>query len=279
MEMPPARPAQDVVPPHPTLARYYAHDEDRSQFVQHLFDSAARDYDKIERGMAMGWGRWYRREALRRAGLAPGMRVLDVAIGTGLVAREAARLAGGPARIVGIDPSAGMLVEARRQLGVGGVLGVGEQLPVRDESADFLSLGYALRHLADLVVTFREFHRVLRPGGAVCVLELTKPRSRAGFVALRLYMQRIVPFMTRFRTRNAEAELLMRYFWDTIEACVPPQRILSALDEAGFEGAKRTLAIGLFSEYTARRPGRPGEPVRPLPLPDRDNFFVRRIKR
>ena len=221
--------------PHPTLVRYYGRDVDRPQFVRRLFDLSARDYDTIEGGMAMGTGRWYRREALRRAGLTAGMRVLDVAIGTGLMAREASRMVGDPRLVVGLDPSTGMLAEACRQLGVTGVLGVGEELPIRTASIDFVSLGYALRHLADLGVTFREFFRVLRPGGIVCVLELTKPASRLGFAALRFYMRRIVPVLTRLRTRNNEAEVLMRYFWDTVECCVPPGEILAALDDAGFD--------------------------------------------
>ncbi len=269
----------DALPPHPTLAQYYGLDADRPRFVRRLFDRAARDYDTIEGGMAMGTGRWYRREALRRAGLVAGMRVLDVAIGTGLVAREASRLAGDPRCVIGLDPSAGMLAEARRQLGVTGLLGVGEQLPIATASIDFVSMGYALRHLADLGVTFREFFRVLRPGGTVCVLELTRPPSRTGFAALRFYMRRIVPILTRLRTRNVEAELLMRYFWDTVESCVPPEKILAALDGAGFEDVQRTLAVGLFSEYTGRTPGPRQVPPGPPPKQDRDNFFVRRLVR
>jgi demethylmenaquinone methyltransferase/2-methoxy-6-polyprenyl-1,4-benzoquinol methylase len=268
-----------VLPPHPTLERYYERDADRPQFIRRLFDVAARDYDTIEGGMAMGTGRWYRREALRRAGLAPGMRVLDVAIGTGLVAREASRLAGDPHCVIGLDPSAGMLAEARRKLGVTGLLGIGERLPVRTASIDFVSMGYALRHLADLTVTFSEFLRVLRPGGIVCVLELTRPQGRMGFAFLRLYLRRIVPILTRLRTRNAEAELLMRYFWDTIENCVPPGKILTALDDAGFAEVRRLLAVGLFSEYTGRKAGPCQVPVGPSRKQDRDNFFVRRMAR
>jgi demethylmenaquinone methyltransferase/2-methoxy-6-polyprenyl-1,4-benzoquinol methylase len=264
------------VRPHRTLFGYYGRDEERPEFVRHLFDSAATDYDRIEGSMALGWGRWYRREAVVRAGLSEGMRVLDVAIGTGLVAREEVRVVGDPSRVTGLDPSAGMLGQARKHLGVRGVLGIGEQLPFRDGSFDFLSMGYALRHLSELTVALREFGRVLRPGGVLCVLELTRPENRFGYAALRFYLRRVVPRLTRLRTRNPEAELLMRYFWDTVEACIPPPRILAAMDEAGFVDARRTLVIGLFSEYTAFRPGPRSVPAR---KPERSNFFVRRFER
>jgi demethylmenaquinone methyltransferase/2-methoxy-6-polyprenyl-1,4-benzoquinol methylase len=208
------------------------------------------------------------------------MQVLDVAIGTGLVAREAVRLVGDPRRVVGLDPSTGMLVQARRQLRVHCVLGVGEQLPWRGGTFDLLSLGYALRHLSDLAVTFKEFARVLKPGATLCVLELTRPANRFGFAALRYYLRHVVPVFTRLRTRNAEAELLMRYFWDTIETCIPPELILAAMDEAGFVDVRRTVAIGMFSEYTGHTPG----PRRSLgqaakTKTERSNFFVRRMER
>jgi len=201
-----------------------------------------------------------------------------VAIGTGLVAREAARLAG-ERRVIGLDPSLGMLLEARRQLGVAGVLGLGEQLPIREGAFDFLSMGYALRHLADLKSAFKEFFRVLKPGGTVCVLELTRPTNRVGAGLIRFYLRRIVPILTRLRTRNAEAELLMRYFWDTIERCVPPALILEALEAAGFTEVTRVLSIGLFSEYTGRKPDGRDAVARPGRSESGGNFFVRTMER
>ena len=239
--------------PHPTLTPYYGEERNKPQFVRRLFDQSAASYDHIETMMAFGSGRWYRRQALMRAGLAGGARVLDVATGTGLVAREAVGVVGDPRLVVGLDPSPGMLREARRLLGIPATLGAGELLPWRDATFDFLSMGYALRHLADLTVTFREFARVLRPGGTVLVLELTKPKSRAQLAFLRVYLKWVVPALTRVTTRNRDASLLMRYFWETIDACVPPERIMSALAAAGFADVRRELVLGIFSEYTGRR--------------------------
>jgi demethylmenaquinone methyltransferase / 2-methoxy-6-polyprenyl-1,4-benzoquinol methylase len=241
--------------PHPVLADYYGEAPEREHFIQRLFDSTAPSYDRIERLIGFGSGPWYRHQALLRAGLTTGMNVLDVAVGTGLVAREAIAITGSPSLVKGLDPSPGMLGEARRLLHLPGILGLGEALPLRDGSVDFVSMGYALRHVEDLAITFREFLRVLRPGGSVCILELTRPPNRLGRGILRIYLKKVVPFFTRVFTRNRDAELLMRYFWETIQTCVPPERILAALDGAGFVHTRRTLALGLFSEYTARKPG------------------------
>ncbi len=235
--------------PHPPLPGFYGRAENKPAFVRELFDHTAGDYDRAERMLALGSGSWYRRLALARAGLRPGMQVLDVAMGTGLVAREAAALAGGLEHVIGLDPSGGMVREARRSLPVVAILGRGEQLPLRPESFDFLSMGYALRHVTDLDAVFREYFRVLRRGGRLCVLEISRPRSRAGLALLRLYMRGIVPWMTWLVTRNRETGRLMRYYWETTQACVPPEVILAALDRAGFRDVRRQTALGIFSQY------------------------------
>ena len=95
-----------------------------------------------------------------------------MAIGTGLVAREAAAILGGTGGVVGLDLSEGMLAEARRSLGVTLVQARAEALPFADASFDFVSMGYALRHVADLARLFAEYRRVLRPGGRLLVLEI-----------------------------------------------------------------------------------------------------------
>ncbi len=242
------------LPPHPELGRYYRGADGRRAFVRDIFDHTASDYDHVERMMALGTGRWYRRRALVRSGLAAGMRVLDVATGTGLVAREAVTIAGDASLVVGLDPSTGMLAQARRNLSIQVLMGFGEQLALADESVDFLTMGYALRHLSDLTVTFREFRRVLRPGGTVCILELTPPRGAVLRSLLRCYVRWVIPGLARVTRRNRETALLWEYFWDTMDACVPPDTVLSALADAGFEDLGRYVEIGLFSEYTGRRP-------------------------
>ena len=163
--------------PHSPLQAYYASEADRREWVRKLFDRTAGDYERMERLMALGSGSWYRRRALQRGGLRPGMSVVDVGVGTGLVAREAARIVGDGQLVIGVDPSSGMIANAKVPPGVRLMAGSAESVPVPPGSTDFLSMGYALRHISDLEAAFQEFSRVLRPGGRVCLLEITSPRG------------------------------------------------------------------------------------------------------
>jgi demethylmenaquinone methyltransferase/2-methoxy-6-polyprenyl-1,4-benzoquinol methylase len=182
------------------------------------------------------------------------MQVIDVGTGTGLVAREAARLVGPQGSVLGVDPSAAMLANARAVAGVRLAVGRAESIPAPDASADFLCLGYALRHISDLSVAFREFARVLRPGGRLCLLEITCPEGRWQRALLKTYMRTLLPWAARAFAQEHDTPLLMRYYWDTIEACIAPPLIVAALDAAGFVEVARRVELGIFSQYCARRP-------------------------
>jgi demethylmenaquinone methyltransferase/2-methoxy-6-polyprenyl-1,4-benzoquinol methylase len=250
MQTPQSPASEPVRSPHAMLPEYYATADARRGFISRTFDAAAGDYDRVDRLLAFGTGAWYRRQALLRAGLAPGMRMLDVAVGTGLVAKEAVRILGDPRAITGIDPSAGMM-GAGDLAGLALVRGRGETLPFASRAFDFLSLGFALRHLDDLAAVFREFRRVLRPGGRLLMLEITRPESALGKACLKGYMRGAVPLLSRLVARDPGTPRLYRYYWDTIEGCAPPARILATLAATGFTGADRFVQLGILSEYRA----------------------------
>jgi demethylmenaquinone methyltransferase/2-methoxy-6-polyprenyl-1,4-benzoquinol methylase len=249
--LPPA--SAPTVRPHPVLPAYFQDERDRRRRVRVWFDEAAGHYDWVSQGLSFGSGHWYRRKVLREAGVTAGTRVLDVACGTGVLAHAAQELAGTAGRTVGLDPSAGMLGQARFR-GVRHLCqGFAEALPYADESFDVLTMGYALRHVSDLVTTFREYRRVVRNGGKVLVLEITPPRSRVGTALLKAHMRYVVPLAARIGSRKRTVQEVFAYFWDTIETCVPPATILDAMREAGFTKAERRVELGIFSTYEAVR--------------------------
>jgi demethylmenaquinone methyltransferase/2-methoxy-6-polyprenyl-1,4-benzoquinol methylase len=239
-----------MLAPHPTLPQFYPDPQHKRAFVRDVFDHAAKDYNRIEWLMSLGSGSRYRNRALRNAGLKSNMRVLDVAIGTGLVAREEIAITGDPRLVIGLDPSAGMLEQCRKNLAISAVMGVAESLPFPDGHFDFVSMGYALRHVQDLAGVFAEYHRVLKPGARLCILEITRPMR--GIALLRFYMKRIVPLLSKL-AGGSSSQTLWRYYWDTIEACVEPAAVISALSGAGFKDVVREVELGIFSRYSATR--------------------------
>jgi demethylmenaquinone methyltransferase/2-methoxy-6-polyprenyl-1,4-benzoquinol methylase len=239
--------------PHPLLKRYYQDEADRRRQIGALFNRAACDYDWINQAISFGSGAWYRGQALLRAGLAPGMAVLDTGSGTGGVAAQAQGIVGEGGRVVALDPSLGMLSHATKRGVRRRVRGLAEALPFPSERFDLLSMGYALRHVVDLRTTFQEYRRVLKDGGKVLLLEITPPSSRLAHHVLGFYMGRIMPLVARFGRGGKSTRELMEYYWDTIESCVPPATILQALADAGFKDPVRHVEQGILSEYMAVR--------------------------
>jgi demethylmenaquinone methyltransferase / 2-methoxy-6-polyprenyl-1,4-benzoquinol methylase len=251
------------LPPHPVLPEFYEASRDRQEFLNALFDRTASWYRIVDKAIGFGLSIYHRRRSLRDAGLSPGMAVLDVACGSGLTTQGALRLVGPTGLVVGLDPSTGMLNEAKRGPSHHLVQGVGERLPFPDASFDFLSMGYALRHVSDLGVAFREFRRVLRPGGIVLLLEISRPRWAPFRSVTRFYIRTVLGVSVATATGNPDMRTLMRYWWDTIESCAPPEAILSALAEAGFVQCGVGERInGLLRSYRAVRPDLPRSPGR-----------------
>lgn len=242
------------LPPHPLLPRYYTDESTRRAYLNQSFDTSAQYYDGISRLMSFGTDGRYRRQTLSRAGLVAGMSVLDVGCGTGLSAGAARDLVGPHGYVVGLEPSRGMLGEALGHHRLhAGIRGIAEALPISDQQFDFLCMSYALRHVADLQRAFQEFQRVLKPGGILLIVEMTPPRASLSYGLLRFHLKYLVPLITRVWSGSRVAQDLCRYCWDTHDQCVRPETIVTALQAVGFHEVKRSVALGLFSEYTARK--------------------------
>ena len=222
-------------------------------FVRRLFDDTAPYYDTVNRIFSLGSGSWYRRRCLLRAGLQPGQTVLDVAIGTGLIAEAATRIVGAAGSVVGLDLSHAMLVQARRKLDIPLVQGTAESLPFADDSVDFVVMGYAIRHIADLQLCFEEFRRVLKPGGTLLLLEVSSPTRAIFKSTLAQYLGRAVPRLSQWATRQPKVRSLMNYHWETMKDCVSPGVILETMERSGFPQPACEGYFDLFRAYAGRK--------------------------
>lgn len=235
------------------LTAYFSNEDERRAVTRDLFDRAAPGYDRAEGLTALGSGAWYRRDVLRRNGLQTGMTLLDVAAGTGLVTVAGHELVGPAGRVLALDPSPGMLAELRKKVAVETIEAYAESIPLPDELVDFVSMGYALRHVGDLDRAFSEYLRVLRPGGRVCIMEISRPRGRLARALLRLHIGVVVPLLARLTRSQAVIGRLWEYYGATIEAAIEPERILDAMRRAGFADVNCSVTLGIFREYTGRK--------------------------
>jgi demethylmenaquinone methyltransferase/2-methoxy-6-polyprenyl-1,4-benzoquinol methylase len=215
--------------------------------VRGMFDRIAPVYDVMNRVMTAGLdGRW-RRLAAREV-VWPGDRVLDACCGTGDLAVEAERRGG---RVVGLDFSARMLERARRKSGtIEWLQGDALALPFADGEFDAVTVGFGVRNLADLEGGLREAKRVLRPGGRIAVLEITRPRGllRPFF---RLWFDVLVPIAGKVLPGgNAYT-----YLPASVRRFPGPEDLAALFAKAGFHDVRyRMLGGGSVALHVATTP-------------------------
>jgi demethylmenaquinone methyltransferase/2-methoxy-6-polyprenyl-1,4-benzoquinol methylase len=213
--------------------------------VRSMFDSIAPRYDLVNRVMTFGMDRGWRRRSVGTLELPAGSLVVDVACGTGDFCRD---LQSAGYRAVGIDLSAGMLLEARTDAPL--VQGDALKMPFPAGAADGITCGFALRNVEDIGELLLEFARVLRRGGRVALLEVAEPDSRVLRIGHSVYFRRIVPLIGGVLSdRNA-----YRYLPESTAYLPPRGRLLEILDEAGFDDARsRLVALGAAQIVTGTR--------------------------
>jgi demethylmenaquinone methyltransferase/2-methoxy-6-polyprenyl-1,4-benzoquinol methylase len=174
----------------------------RREHARSLFAGLPASYDRMGALLSFGQDPRWRRFMVSRMSVPAGGRVLDVATGTGMVAREVARRTG--ASIVGLDQSQEMLsagVGETRAAGLEGrvrfVLGDGQRLPFADATFDGLTFTYLLRYVEDPGATLRELARVVKPGGAVANLEFHVPPNPVWRSLWLVYTRAVMPAVGR----------------------------------------------------------------------------------
>lgn len=219
-------------------------------FVHRAFASIARRYVFANHVLSLGIDLLWRRRVARLVRDAGAGLVLDVATGSGDLARTVRDRVPG-ARVVGVDFCAPMLAEARKRGLDDLIVGDGLALPFADRTFDALTIGYGLRNMADWAAALREFARVLRPGGLLVVLDFSLPEAAWLRVPYRFYLHRVLPRIAGLLTGNREA---YAYLGDSIERFPSGSRMTALIEESGFEKSDwRPQSGGISSVYAARR--------------------------
>jgi demethylmenaquinone methyltransferase / 2-methoxy-6-polyprenyl-1,4-benzoquinol methylase len=228
-----------------------------------LFAGLDRRYDLLSATLSLGQDPRWRREMIARIDARPGDRVLDVATGTGLVARGLVERYG--CTVVGIDQSEDMLSGARRALASRPDLaarielrqGEAERLPFEDAEFDHLTFTYLLRYVDDPAATLRELARVVRPGGRIAALEFGLPDPLLWRPLWRLYTRLFLP--AAGRAFGAEWFEVGRFLGPSIEelyARWPLERQAELWREAGIDDVRvRRMSLGGGVVFSGVRDG------------------------
>jgi len=219
--------------------------EDKTRSVRAMFDVIADRYDTVNRVMTFRMDVGWRRRTIATLGLPPGAVVVDLACGTGDLARE---LAGRGIVAVGADLSYGMLAAA--PVPFPRVQTDGSAMPFPDASVDGLTCGFALRNFTDLAATLAETARIVRPGGRIALLEVAEPPNPVMRFGHGIYFGKVVPKIGALLS-DGDA---YRYLPRSVEYLPTPDELVQMVADAGFRDTKRTLLSGGISQLiTATR--------------------------
>ncbi len=244
--------------------------EAKARYVRAKFDEIARHYDLFNDLITQGQHRWWKRVLVRRLGLAPDARGLDLCCGTGDIAARCLPRLGPQGRLVAADFSRAMLAIARQRLARGGAGAQGAhgihgtaaplllcadamRLPFRTGSFDFITIGYGLRNVTDLAACLDELYRVLRPGGVLGSLDVGKVRNRWLRPLAEFYLFRIVP---RIGGLLQPGQDMFDYLPASTVDYPDQRRLAELLAEHGFRRVEvREYLCGASALHVARKPG------------------------
>jgi demethylmenaquinone methyltransferase/2-methoxy-6-polyprenyl-1,4-benzoquinol methylase len=221
--------------------------DEKASRVRGVFDSVAGNYDLMNDLMSGGLHRLWKRYTIDQAGARRGDTVLDLAGGTGDLARRFAGQIGGDGHIVLADINASMLQEGRRRLtdaGVAGNLSIAQvdaqALPFATDTFDIVTIAFGLRNVTDKAAALKSIHRVLKPGGKMLILEFSQP-VEALRPAYDLYSFKVLPALGKL---VAGDEGSYRYLAESIRMHPDQDTLVDMMSAAGFEQCRFHNLVG-----------------------------------
>lgn len=224
-----------------------------------MFDAIAPAYDFMNTMMTGGLHVHWRNKALKMAAArlpeAEPESALDVACGTGDVSFRLHELFP-ETYVTGLDLSAGMLKIANEKLSrmdqearehVSFIEGDSLNMPFADDTFDLLTVAYGVRNFERLEDGYREMRRVMKPGGVICVIELSEPANAPIKSMYRLYSRNVIPMVGRMVSHDTRA---YSYLPESIAACPQRGEMTAMMKRAGFrETSYKSLTLGVITIY------------------------------
>ena len=218
-----------------------------------MFDQIAKRYDLLNRVISLGLDQSWRTKlinALPKEG-----ELLDVATGTADVALAIAKR-NPSTRVVGLDPSVGMLDVGRLKIGkralherVSLEVGSALEMSYEDDRFEGSCVAFGVRNFPDRLQGLKEMRRVTKPGGPVAILELSEPRGGLFAPFARFHVHHVVPWMGAILSGNKE----YRYLQKSVAAFPPPEVFKGLMEEAGLVDIQvERMPFGVAHLYVGR---------------------------
>ncbi len=230
--------------------------EERADLVRQMFDRVSAKYDLNNALLSFGLDRYWLWRAKRTLNLAPDAQVVDLCCGTGAVTRT---LAGAvpQGKVVGVDFSDGMLAAAMNHAakpGLGEISYVRSDVlnvPEETHSFDAVTIAYGPRNIVDLPALWKEMRRLVKPGGQILSLELTRPRGIVGWFH-EMYLRFMVPAIGGIVSGDRQA---YAYLSTTIAGFLDPTELAQSMRDGGLEDVRVIpLSGGIVTIHHARTP-------------------------
>ena len=238
------------------MEKQHIHPIDKSQISQ-TFDGISGSYDIVNRLISFGFDRNWRTKLISYIPDDNGLRVLDLATGTGDVAIRAIKSKSNIASITGVDLSEKMMEIGKRKAEAAGV---GDKvvfekgdllcLPFGESSFDCVTMAFGLRNAADTAKCISEISRVLKGGGKALILEFSLPKNFLFRSAYLFYFKYILPIAAGAISGNMKA---YRYLTSTVVYFPSPEKIVAMMEESGLEVETFSLSFGIVTIYVATK--------------------------
>jgi len=231
--------------------------DDKADLVRGVFDSVASRYDIMNDLMSGGLHRLWKRHTIDQAGVRKGHVVLDLAGGTGDLARKFAQQVGTTGHVVLADINAAMLIQGRRRMVDGGAAGNtsiaqvdAQNLPFEDGTFDCITVAFGLRNITDKNAALQSMHRVLKPGGKLLILEFSKP-AEAIQPAYDFYSFKVLPILGKLVANDEDS---YQYLAESIRMHPDQDTLLGMMQAAGLERCRyQNLAGGIVALHSGYR--------------------------
>ena len=231
--------------------------DDKANLVRDVFDSVASRYDIMNDLMSAGLHRLWKRHTIAQAAARPGDVVLDLAGGTGDLAREFSKKVGPTGHVVLADINAAMLKQGRSRLvdaGVSGNLSIAQvdaqDLPFEDGTFDCITIAFGLRNVTDKEAALRSMFRVLKTGGKAMILEFSEPHKVLK-PAYDLYSFKVLPTIGKLVAGDSDS---YQYLAESIRMHPDQEALKAMMEDAGFERCRYdNLAAGIVALHVGYR--------------------------